>query len=106
VDVIKEKIGYYKEYLRGLIIFDIALVSGITTNIYQIFVKTKPFYSIIFSFIGLIIFILNLLKKCHSEQSKESRIKILRSLFDLRMTKRVNFSESSYYLCFCFINYI
>jgi hypothetical protein len=60
VDVVKEKIGYYKEFLRGLIIFDIALLSGITTSLYQIFVKAKPFYSIIFSFIGLIIFILSL----------------------------------------------
>ena len=60
MDLLKEKIGYYKEYIRGLIIFDIAVLSGITTNLYQIFVKTKPFYSIIFSFVGLIIFILSL----------------------------------------------
>ena len=61
MEVIKEKIGYYREYIRGLIIFNIAILSGITTNLYQIFVKTKPFYSIIFSFIGLIIFMLSLL---------------------------------------------
>ena len=60
MDLLKEKIGYYKEYIRGLIIFDIAVLSGITTNLYQIFVKTKPFYSIIFSFVGLNIFILSL----------------------------------------------
>ena len=61
MNIIKEKIGYYKEYIRGLIIFDIALLSGMTTNLYQVFVKTKPFYSMIFSFIGLIIFMLSLL---------------------------------------------
>ncbi len=61
MNIVKEKIGYYKEYIRGLIIFDIALLSGMTTNLYQVFVKTKPFYSIIFSFIGLIIFMLSLL---------------------------------------------
>ena len=38
---------------------------------------------------------MNLLKKCHSKHCEESRIKILRSLRDLRMTKRVNFLESS-----------
>ena len=61
MEIVKEKIGYYKEYVRGLIIFDIALLSGMTTNLYQIFVKTKPFYSIIFSFIGLIIFMISLM---------------------------------------------
>ena len=60
MEIIKEKISYYKEYVRGLIIFDIALLSGITTNLYQIFVKSKPFYSIVFSFIGLVLFIMSL----------------------------------------------
>ena len=60
MEIIKEKISYYKEYIRGIILFDIALLSGITTNLYQIFVKSKPFYSIIFSFVGLVLFIISL----------------------------------------------
>ena len=61
MEVIKEKIAYYKEYIRGIIIFDIALLSGITTNLYQVSLKIVPFYSIIFSFIGIIIFYLSLI---------------------------------------------
>ena len=60
IEVIKEKIGYYKEYIRGLIIFDIALISGIATNLYQVFLKIKPFYAIYFSLIGMIVFYLSL----------------------------------------------
>jgi len=59
LEIIKEKISYYKEYIRGIILFDIALLSGITTNLYQVFVKSKPFYSIIFSFVGLVLFIIS-----------------------------------------------
>ena len=61
MEIIKEKIAYYKEYIRGIILFNIALLSGITTNLYQVFVKSKPFYSIIFSFVGLVLFIISLI---------------------------------------------
>ena len=60
MEKIKERISYYKEYIRGIILFDIALLSGITTNLYQVFVKTKPFYSIVFSFVGLVLFVISL----------------------------------------------
>ena len=54
---IKAKIDLLKEILRGLILFDLALISGIVTVIYQVLAQRAQIYMIIFSFIGFIIFI-------------------------------------------------
>ena len=52
---IKAKIELYKEVFRGLVLLIIALLGGITTNVYQVITQTKPPYSIVFSIIGGII---------------------------------------------------
>ena len=52
---IKAKIELYKEVFRGLILLILAILGGITTNVYQVITKSKPFYSLTFSFIGIII---------------------------------------------------
>ena len=52
---IKAKTELYKEVFRGLVLLILAILGGITTNIYQAITQTKPFYSVVFSIIGLVI---------------------------------------------------
>ncbi len=66
-EYIKEKLNLYREYLKFLLFLIFAISSGVVWNLFNIFIKKQPFYSIVFSVIGvLILFILlYLLKKFH-----------------------------------------
>ena len=56
-EYIKEELNTLREYLRFSLLVLLALVTGVVTNIYQVITHSKPLYSIVFSFIGLPIFI-------------------------------------------------
>jgi len=67
VDQKKEKISFYKEYLKILMFLIITIMSGIVINLFNVFIKKMPFYSLLFSLFGIIILLvlLVLLKKLH-----------------------------------------
>jgi len=50
-----------KEYLRFTLFFILTLTTGIVTNVYQVISHKIPLYTIVFSVIGVIIFIVTLI---------------------------------------------
>ena len=67
MESIKEKLALYREYIRFLLFVIFAMSSGIVWNLFNVFIKKQPFYSIIFSFIGVFVlmFLLILMKRFH-----------------------------------------
>jgi len=58
VEVIKEKLALYREYLRGMIIFILTISSALVVGFYQILIGKSPFFSIWFLSFGFIVLIL------------------------------------------------
>jgi len=73
---IKEKIMDLRELLKGLILLEITLLSGIVINTYKILIKSIPFYMVFISFIGIVLsfqialFIKSLLHKLEEYERK------------------------------------
>jgi len=58
VDALKEKLALYREYIRAIILFILALSSGLVAGFYNILIKNVPMYSLWFLTFGFIILIL------------------------------------------------
>jgi len=61
MEAIKEKLALYREYLRGLILLILALISALVIGFYNVLIKKAPLYSIWFLSFGFIILIVLLL---------------------------------------------
>jgi len=61
MEAIKEKLALYREYLRGLILVILTLISALVIGFYNVLIKKAPLYSIWFLSFGFIILIVLLL---------------------------------------------
>ncbi|MRI84143.1 MAG: hypothetical protein C6I00_06955 [Nitratiruptor sp.] len=52
---IRERLATKREIFWALILFLVALLSGIVLNLYQVTAQKVPLYTLLFSFVGLLI---------------------------------------------------
>jgi hypothetical protein len=53
IERIRERLANRREFFRALVLIVLAIASGVILNLYQILAHKVPFYTIIFSVVGL-----------------------------------------------------